>query len=203
MTGSSAALGRRFAKPWRPSSPIPPGSSCRWEQRSSPHHAEVIVFRPDVLPHRAFITMFAVLGSLVGTSCSDSSTGRTLMAHPAKSSRSENPVQRENARPGNSGWQIPDGAGTVITGYASESSVAPGRTVRLHVEAPLGSRYRVLVYRLGWYGGIGGRLITCVPGCHSSRAAISQPAATTPNRVTGLFRAPWLVTDRVEIPSDA
>jgi hypothetical protein len=126
-----------------------------------------------------------------------------LTAQPVTSSRSENPVQRENARPGNRGWEIPAGAGTVITGYASETSVAPGDTVRLHVAAPPGSRYRVLVYRLGWYGGIGGRLIACVPGCRSSRVAISQPAPTTPGRVTGLFRAPWLVTDRVQIPPDA
>jgi len=42
-----------------------------------------------------------------------------------------------------------------------------------------------------------------VPGCSSSRAAIPQPPATTPGPVTGLFRAPWLVTDRVEIPPNA
>ena len=51
------------------------------------------------------------------------------------------------------------GAGTVITGYASETSVAPGQSFHLHVAAPAGSHYRVLVYRLGWYQGVGGRLI--------------------------------------------
>jgi hypothetical protein len=150
-----------------------------------------------------FLAICAVMGSLVGTSYNGSSASPMLTAQPVTSSPSENPVQRENARPGSRGWEIPAGAGTVITGYASETSVAPGETVRLHVAAPLGSRYRVLVYRLGWYGGIGGRLITCVPGCRSSRVAISQPAPTTSGRVTGLFRAPWLVTDRVEIPPDA
>jgi hypothetical protein len=114
-----------------------------------------------------------------------------------------NPVQRENSRPGTPGWEIPAGAGTVITGYASETSVAPGQSLELHLSAPPGSRYRVLVYRLGWYRGIGGRLVMCVPGCRSSHAAIAQPPPTTPSRVTGLFRAPWLVTDRVEIPPDA
>jgi hypothetical protein len=43
----------------------------------------------------------------------------------------------------------------------------------------------------------------CVPGCRSSHAAIAQPPPTTPGSITGLFRAPWLVTDRVEIPPDA
>jgi N,N-dimethylformamidase beta subunit-like, C-terminal len=122
---------------------------------------------------------------------------------PATPAAAANPVQRENARPGNPGWRVPAGAGTVISGYASETSVAPGQTFHLHVAAPPGSRYRVLVYRLGWYQGAGGRLITCVPGCGSSQAAIAQPARTTPGSVTGLFRAPWRVTDRVEIAPDA
>ncbi len=91
----------------------------------------------------------------------------------------------------------------MIAGYASETSAAPGQSFHLHVAAPPGSRYRVLVYRLGWYRGSGGRLIMCVPGCRTSRSAIAQPPPTTPGSVTGLFRAPWLVTDRVEIPRDA
>jgi N,N-dimethylformamidase beta subunit-like protein len=91
----------------------------------------------------------------------------------------------------------------VITGYASETSVAPGQSFHLHVAAPPGARYRVLLYRLGWYRGTGGRLVMCVPDCRSSRAAIAQPPPTTPGSVTGLFRARWRVTDRVEIPPDA
>ena len=59
------------------------------------------------------------------------------------------------------------------------------------------------MYRLGWYGGVGGRLIACVPGCGGSRAAIAQPPPTTPDPTTGLFRVPWRVTDDVEIPADA
>jgi hypothetical protein len=43
----------------------------------------------------------------------------------------------------------------------------------------------------------------CVPGCHSSHAAIAQPSPTAPSSATGLFRAPWLVTDRVGIPPAA
>ena len=150
-----------------------------------------------------FLAVGAAIGSLVLSACGGSSGSRTPATAPAMPSPAANPVRRENSRPGNGGWEIPAGAGTVITGYASESSVVPGQTVHLHVAAPPGSRYRVLVYRLGWYRGIGGRLIKCVPGCSSSRAAISQPPPTTPGPVTGLFRSPWLVTDRVEIPPNA
>lgn len=119
------------------------------------------------------------------------------------SATSANPVQRENSLPGTPGWEIPADAGTDISGYASEISVAPGLSVHLHVTAPAGSRYRVLLYRLGWYRGIGGRLIMYVPGCRSSHAATAQSRPTTADSVTGLFQPPWRVTDRVEIPRDA
>ena len=152
-------------------------------------------------------TTFLAIGvttvALVVSACGGSSRGSPSPAVPANPAADANPVQRENSRPGTPGWQIPAGAGTVITGFASELSVAPGQSFHLHVAAPPGSRYRVLVYRLGWYGGVGGRLIRCVPGCRSSEAAIAQPPPTAPGSVTGLFRASWRVTDLAEIPPEA
>ncbi len=155
------------------------------------------------MPYTTFLAISATIVALVLSACGGSSRSSTSSTVPATSATAANPVQRENSRPGNPGWEIPAGAGTVITGYASETSVAPGQSFHLHVAAPPGSRYRLLVYRLGWYRGVGGRLIMCVPGCRSSHAAIAQPPPTTPGSVTGLFRAAWRVTDRVEIPPDA
>jgi hypothetical protein len=150
-----------------------------------------------------FLAISATIVALVLSVCSGSSRSSTSSMVPATSATAANPVQRENSRPGTPGWEIPADAGTVISGYASEISVAPRQSFHLHVAAPTGSSYRVLVYRLGWYRGVGGRLIMCVPGCRSSHAAIAQPPATTAGSLTGLFRAPWRVTDRVEIPPDA
>ena len=155
------------------------------------------------MAYRPFLAIGVTVFALVLSACGDSSRASTSVTVHATSALFANPVQQENARPGNPGWEIPADAGTVITGYASELSVAPGQSFHLHVAAPPGSRYRVLVYRLGWYRGVGGRLIMCVPGCHSSQAAMAQPPPTRPGSVTGLFRAPWRVTDRVEIPPDA
>ena len=150
-----------------------------------------------------FLAISVTIVTLVLSACSGSSRSGPSSTVPATSAIAANPVQRENSRPGTPGWEIPADAGTVISGYASETSVAPGQSFHLHVAAPPGSRYRVLVYRLGWYRGVGGRLIMCVPGCRLSHAAIAQPSSTTPGPLTGLFRAPWRVTDRVEIPPDA
>ena len=149
-----------------------------------------------------FLAIGATIAALLVSGCSGFSRSGTSLSLPATSAAA-NPVQRENSRPGTPGWEIPANAGTVITGYASETSVTPGQSFQLHVAAPPGSRYRVFVYRLGWYQGIGGRLIACVPGCRSSHAAIAQPPPTTPDSVTGLFRAPWRVTENVVIPPDA
>jgi len=131
------------------------------------------------------VVLIAVLTACGGTS--GSSTSSTM---PATFSTAANPVQRENARPGTPGWEIPADAGKVITGYASETSVAAGQGFRLHVAAPPGSRYRVLVYRLGWYQGTGGRLIMCVPGCHSSQAATAQPRQPHPTPSPGCSEHP-------------
>ena len=156
-----------------------------------------------VQPSAAFLAISITIAALVVGASGGPGRGGTPAAAPARFTTAGNPVQRENSRPGTSGWQIPASAGTVISGYASEISIAPGHSARLHVAAPPGSRYRVLVYRLGWYRGTGGRLVVCVPGCRSSHAAIAQPPAAAPGSVTGLFQAPWRVTDRVVIPPGA
>src|ERR1700751_2849507 len=121
------------------------------------------------MPSAPFLAISATVVAFVLSACGGSSgSGSASATVAATSATAANPVQRENSRPGNPGWQIPASAGTVITGYASETSVAPGQSFHLHVAAPRGSHYRVLVYRLGWYRGAGGRLIMCVPGCRSS-----------------------------------
>jgi hypothetical protein len=157
---------------------------------------------PDARPYTPVLALGAAIVAVLLTACGGSS-GRPSPRASTTSPTASNPVRRENSRRGTHGWEIPAGAGRVITGYASETSVAPGQSFHLHVAAPPGSRYRVLVYRLGWYGGAGGRLVMCLPGCRSSQAAVPQPRPTIPVSVTGLFRAPWRVTDRVEIPASA
>jgi N,N-dimethylformamidase beta subunit-like protein len=114
-----------------------------------------------------------------------------------------NPVATENDLDGTSRWDITPPDKPAIEGYASESSAAPGHAFHLHVRAgTAGDRYRVNVYRLGWYGGDGGRLVTCIPGCESDRAYVAQPAVPRPEPDTGLVRAGWSVTDVVEVGRD-
>jgi hypothetical protein len=87
-----------------------------------------------------------------------------------------NPIQVENARPGLASWTIPDAANHAVEGYASELALAPGDTLQLHVSTDPAAPYRIEVYRLGWYGGRGARLVACVP----SDCAASEPGAPQP-----------------------
>jgi hypothetical protein len=113
-----------------------------------------------------------------------------------------NPVQDENALPGATDWARPLAPSTEIEGYAGQDSVAPGDTVDLHVRSGPVTRYRVEVYRLGWYGGLGAREVLCLPDCASDRAPASQPPPPPPDRKTGEVDAGWSVTDTFTVPSD-
>ena len=51
----------------------------------------------------------------------------------------------------------------------------PGDSVSLHVSTAQGASYRVLVYRLGWYGGLGARQVACLPSCGGAEVGVQQP----------------------------
>jgi len=106
------------------------------------------------------------------------------------------PTAAENALPGSPGWGSPNPRKTAaIEGYAGATSVAPGETLGLHVAVSEPARYRIDVYRLGWYRGLGGRRIACVPTCDGDKAGPLAPARPVPDPGTGIARAGWPVTD--------
>ena len=102
---------------------------------------------------------------------------------------SPNAIARENALPGTTSWQRPLDGDILI--YGSEISAAPGDQVELHVSTAY--RYRILVYRLGWYAGAGARLMTCLPSCTGDEQGRVQLGADPPTAQP--LRANWPVTD--------
>ncbi len=114
-----------------------------------------------------------------------------------------NPVERENLRSGSASWSLdqtaPPGR---IEGYASEVSVLPGQKVHFHVSTSPSARYRIVLYRLGWYRGAGARIFACVPGCYKDRKGKAR-RHPRPARGTGLIRARWPVTDTFRFPRSA
>jgi hypothetical protein len=123
-------------------------------------------------------------------------------AQDASPAGAPNAIVAENAKQGTTRWDIDPQPAAAIEGYASEVSAAPGASFHLHVRAPAGDRYRVLVYRLGWYGGDGGRLVRCIPGCDSDEPAVAQPGAPAPDPATGIVAAGWRTTDVLRVGGD-
>jgi N,N-dimethylformamidase beta subunit-like protein len=111
-----------------------------------------------------------------------------------------NPIQRENALAGAADWRLPRAAKGAIEGYASEVSVLPGGRIDLHVSTNPATSYRVQVYRIGWYGGTGARLLTCLPTCSSDEAGTTQPVPPF-DPSTGYLDAGWPATDRIAVGS--
>jgi hypothetical protein len=110
------------------------------------------------------------------------------------------PVEVENARAGTGAWDRPQ-AGVGVDAYSSEVSVTPGGSIHLHVATSPAAPYRIEIYRLGWYGGAGGRLVGCIPDCVGSEQGAEQ-GVPRPDRATGLLRLGWPVTDVIPVGSD-
>jgi hypothetical protein len=112
-----------------------------------------------------------------------------------------NPVQRENARSGTDSWQPAGEATNAVEGYASEAGALPGSLVRLHVSTNPAARYRVEIFRLGWYGGAGGRRLRCIPGCNRDEPGRRQPLPPRPAQDphSAPVRANWSVTDTFRV----
>ncbi len=75
-------------------------------------------------------------------------------------------IARENARPGALDWQLTrvraDGSGyrsPWIEGYCSKQSVQAGETIEVMVSTRPARRYRAEIFRMGYYGGRGARLV--------------------------------------------
>ena len=75
--------------------------------------------------------------------------------------RSPSPIAKENRREGTRTWVLDRGARHEIAGFAAPISVQPGQHLFLHVRTRARS-VRAEIYRLGWYGGLGGRLMASV-----------------------------------------
>lgn len=109
----------------------------------------------------------------------------------------QNVIQMENAKPGTPDWELAvTGANPEVEGYASHTSVNRGETIRFFVSSAT-STYKLDIYRMGWYGGTGGRLM------HSATLqGIKQPTPA-PDPVTGLIECDWTESYRLTIPNTA
>lgn len=115
---------------------------------------------------------------------------------------STNPIVCENRRPGSppSEWDIAGAGDPSIQGFATAISVNRGEPISFKVQTDA-TAYRLDLYRLGYYGGLGARHVaTLTPAVRLPQV---QPACVT-DAVTGLLDCgTWAVSATWAVPKDA
>lgn len=110
----------------------------------------------------AFVTRLAPnesAGAAGAPRSSTTSSSTTTTTEPEVTGVYSRLIREENAKPGTSNWRLGDlGAASDIEGYADVTSAQRGDQVTLRVST-LAPSFTVEAYRMGWYQGLGGRLV--------------------------------------------
>jgi methionine-rich copper-binding protein CopC len=153
------------------------------------------------LIHRPLVLLCAALLGISLSSLVASSAGA------AACGAGGNPIACENTQTGDGGWEVGGGGSPTIEGFATAMSVNAGqtisfkiRTMSLTVDAQqVLQNYTIDIYRLGWYGGAGGRKLTPspTPTLHMQPTCVTDPT-------TGLIDCGnWAVSATWTVPSTA
>lgn len=99
-----------------------------------------------------------------------------------------NPIAAENTCPGTSAWRRdgPEGPADALDGFTAPESAAAGSTFQLYVTTTAPA-YTYTIYRMGYYQGLGGRLIYQSPPI----AGIQQPTPVI-DPVTHMVECDWV-----------
>ena len=127
----------------------------------------------------------------------------------ASAAAQSNAIQVENAKPGSTDWLLTRVARhddeiyelgwhrrRSIEAYASRTSIKAGETLNVHVSTYPVNKYSVSIYRMGYYGGAGARLMRTL-------GPLQGTAESTPqDGVRNLIECNWKVGFSLEIPND-
>ncbi len=127
----------------------------------------------------------------------------SLAAH-GETAVPENPIRQENRQPGAIDWQLTrvradksKYRSTWIEGYCSKQSVEAGESIDIMVSTNPPRPVRLEVFRMGFYGGRGARLLKTLGPLPSQ----TQPTPE-PGEKNHLHECRWPPTTSLTIPSD-
>ncbi|HEV2110727.1 MAG TPA: discoidin domain-containing protein [Gammaproteobacteria bacterium] len=83
-----------------------------------------------------------------------------------------------------------------IQGYASKTSVNPGEPLDFFVSTGAPTAYSMEIFRIGWYGGAGGKSVLGPIALNGSPQSVPTPASN------GLIECHWPVAYSLTIPAD-
>lgn len=136
--------------------------------------------------HNPFIRLCALSGLLlslvssglavsVGSILQSPLNSKNLPSECRNAAKATNPIAAENTCPGTSSWRpdYPTGPQSAIEAFTNPVSVNVGQRINIYVSTTA-LAYSLQVYRMGWYQGLGGRLLLTIPVLRGIR----QPAPT-------------------------
>lgn len=160
----------------------------------------------DGLANGTIITGWQVPGdgSATGAGLNLTVTNGNASATTTFTDAATNKITVENQKAGTSQdvWaihgSISNGGDEEIEGFTTQISVNAGQTIQFKIDTALNG-YHVDIYRLGYYGGDGARLITSF----SHAGAANQPAALFNSATRTVDAGNWSVTDSWLVPTNA
>ncbi|HLW01574.1 MAG TPA: N,N-dimethylformamidase beta subunit family domain-containing protein [Ktedonobacterales bacterium] len=160
-------------------------------------------------PQVGYLLLSAMLLTLLISSGLDSSRSgapKSVFTHTAalivpscqNAAQAANPIAAENTCPGTASWRPdhPMGRQDAIEAFTDPVSVNVGQTVHLYVST-MAPTYSLYVYRLGWYQGLGGRLMWSAPRVRGIR----QPAPTVVRATRMVSCSTWRDPVALAIPT--
>jgi hypothetical protein len=113
----------------------------------------------------------------------------------------QNAVYFENQQPGTTAWRMSNpvtAATPEIAGYASATSVNKGGSLPFKVSLAQTGQYTIAVYRLGYYGGQGGRLM----GSFGPFSGVVQAPCNVTEPASLLVECNWTTSFTLQVGSD-
>ena len=127
--------------------------------------------------------------------CVEALEDRTLL--------SVNPIVAENQLPGTpqSVWDVPGAGDPTIQGFTTDISYNVGQTASFKINDTQSAPYKLNIYRMGYYGGDGARLVATIDSSQTQR--VVQPNPMTNNSIGLVDAGNWSVTATWNVPTDA
>src|SRR5262245_19178577 len=128
----------------------------------------------------------------------------TGLTPAARQDRRKNLIAAENEKEGTTDWQLTyvkfDAKAkyrqSLIEGFCTHTSIAAGDTLGFHVSTDPATAFTVDVYRMGYYDGTGGRVMT------SSGPVGGKPQPLPPVGEKRLRECDWEMRATLKIPKD-
>ena len=126
-------------------------------------------------------------------------TGQPAAADPCAAPA--NKIVAENCRPGNprEEWDVNGEGDPDIQGFATDISVNLGEMVEFKIKTH-SPRYRIDIYRMGWYGGSGARLVETIRP--SAALPQAQPTCRLHRDMRFVDCGNWQVSASWQVPAD-